>query len=283
MILYVGTITFIFGLVLGSFLNCTAMRIVKKEDWVRGRSHCIHCGHELRAKDLVPVFSFLSTGGKCRYCYKKISVRYPVTELAFGLLTLGMYLAVLAGPLRGFLYGIAELDSLLAPLMIFIRNVFLTGCLFIISLVDLEIYEIPDGCLIAGAIAFLVTVPFAYALEGDPQKGLPMFVLHRVLAAVLTLVIILAFIFLVEKALKRDAMGGGDIKLYSLMALYLGYMGSYEMILFSCIAGLLFAVIRRSIAPKAPKELPFAPSIALSGYFLLIFSEAITNWYLSFL
>jgi len=71
MIAYFGLITFIFGLVLGSFLNCTAMRIVKKENWVKGRSHCINCGHDLGAKDLIPLISYLQTGGRCRYCKRK--------------------------------------------------------------------------------------------------------------------------------------------------------------------------------------------------------------------
>lgn len=275
MTVYFGVITFIFGLVLGSFLNCTAMRIVRREDFVRGKSHCIHCGHELGAKDLVPLFSYISTKGKCRYCHKKISARYPITEAIFALLMLFMYIAVMAPAVDKFFY--ADDGYLLEYLILFLRNVFLTGCLFVIALVDLEIREVPDGCILAGLIAFLVTAPFVLKLEADGND--PMWYVHHVAAAIITLVVMITGILLIERILNKTAMGGGDIKLFALLALYLGYAGSYEAVLFSCIAGLVFAGIRRLLFPNSSKEFPFAPSIAISGYVLLIFSKALTDWY----
>ena len=278
MIIYFGIVTFIFGLLLGSFLNCTAMRICRKEDWVKGKSHCMHCGHDLSAKDLIPLFSYLSTKGRCRYCREKISKRYPLTELTFALLATFMYIAVLKEPLRGYF---DEGADILVPLVVFIRNIFLTGCLFIIALVDLEIQEVPDGCLFAGGAAFFITSPLAYRYNGDGEYFY--WLLFRVLAAIGTLAIILALVMLLEKFLHKDAMGGGDIKLFSLMALYLGYAGSYELVLLSCILGLIFAFVRKILYPDSAKELPFAPAIAASGFLLLIFSDAITNWYFGFL
>ena len=83
------------------------------------------------------------------------------------------------------------------------------------------------------------------------------------------------------RVLKKDALGGGDIKLFGMLALYLGAAGSYELILLSCIIGLIFAGCRRVFLPKATREFPFAPAIAISGYILLIFSNTITDWYFS--
>lgn len=279
MIIYFGALTFIFGLILGSFLNCTAIRIARKQDWVKGKSHCMHCGHDLGALDLIPVISYVSTGGKCRYCRQKISPRYPLTEIIFGLLTLGLYLGVLARPLGAWLNGsdIGIIDSL----VIFTRNVFLTGCLFIITLVDIEIQEVPDGCILAGVIAFVLTTPFAYNLSGE--DSLWRFILFRLVAAAGTLLLMLGITFLVEKIVKRDAMGGGDIKLYAMMALYLGAVGSYELVMFSSILGIVCVMVRKAVKPDAPRELPFAPSITAAAYVLLIFSETITNWYLGLL
>jgi len=75
-------VIFIFGLVVGSFLNCVIYRLALP----RGRSFCPHCKHILSWQDLIPVLSFLILRGKCRYCQKKISFQYPLVEIATGLL-----------------------------------------------------------------------------------------------------------------------------------------------------------------------------------------------------
>jgi leader peptidase (prepilin peptidase)/N-methyltransferase len=106
---------------------------------------------------------------------------------------------------------------------------------------------------------------------------------NHLLAGILMLVIMLLLTLAVEKFLKKEALGGGDIKLFAMLALYLGYAGSYELIIFSCISGLVFAAIRRLLNPDASKAFPFGPAIAFSGYLLLIFSESITSWYLGLL
>jgi leader peptidase (prepilin peptidase)/N-methyltransferase len=86
-----------------------------------------------------------------------------------------------------------------------------------------------------------------------------------------------------DKVLGRDSLGGGDIKLFALFGLYLGYAGSYELVILSCIIGLIFAGARKALLPSASKEFPFGPAIAVSGYLLLIFGDALTDWYLGFL
>lgn len=273
---YFRTIVFIFGLIFGSFLNCTAIRICRKEDFVKGKSHCMYCGHDLAAIDLIPVVSYLLTKGKCRYCKEKISPRYPLTELSFGVITLSMYLAVLEPSLR--LAFTVDAHTLI----LFFRNLFLSGILFIIALTDLETFEIPDGCILAGIITWIVTAPFMSG-EGVFTKASLLWIGHHLLAGILMLAIMLLLTMAMEKFLKKEALGGGDIKLFAMLALYLGYAGSYELIIFSCISGLLFAAIRRLLNPDASKAFPFGPAIAFSGYLLLIFSERITNWYLGLL
>ncbi len=74
----------VLGLFIGSFLNVLIYRIPNGEDFVRGRSHCPKCGHDLAALDLVPVFSFLALGRRCRYCKAPISGRYAFVELLTG-------------------------------------------------------------------------------------------------------------------------------------------------------------------------------------------------------
>ncbi len=265
MLIYYGVCVAILGLLFGSFLNCTAMRIVRGEDFVKGRSHCMSCSHELSAPDLVPVFSYLIHGGKCRYCGAKISARYPVTELSFMLLSLGLYVGVFS-----FEPG-AVTD--------FLKYWFLTGCLFVSALTDLESFEIPDGALILGAVSWILFTALQLFLGIHDIK----WALHHLLAGFIIGAAMLLISLIMDKVLGRDSLGGGDIKLFALLGLYLGYAGSYELIMLSCIMGLIFAGARKALLPSASKEFPFGPAIAVSGYLLLIFGDALTNWYLGFL
>ena len=82
---YILVITALLGLVMGSFCNAWAWRLAHGESIARGRSHCAVCGHTLAARDLVPLLSWLTLRGKCRYCGEPISPRYPAVELVSGL------------------------------------------------------------------------------------------------------------------------------------------------------------------------------------------------------
>lgn len=99
-------IVFLYGIVIGSFLNVLIYRIPKKENLVMTRSHCMSCGYQLRWFDLIPLFSFLALGGKCRKCKTRLSVQYPIIEALNGVL----YLAVFAR------YGVS-VESLLYCLL----------------------------------------------------------------------------------------------------------------------------------------------------------------------
>lgn len=81
-------VIFLYGIVIGSFLNVLIYRIPKKENIVTTRSHCMNCGYQLRWYDLVPLFSYLALGGRCRKCKAHISVQYPVIEALNGVLYL---------------------------------------------------------------------------------------------------------------------------------------------------------------------------------------------------
>ena len=128
-----------FGAVMGSFLNCAAFRVVRGESFLRGRSRCPACGHILTAGELVPVFSWLIQRGRCKACGQKVSARYPLTELAFGLLTA---LCLLRFDLT----------------VLCLRNYVFLCCLFLLTLTDLEAMIIPDGCHIAAIVAWLAAL-----------------------------------------------------------------------------------------------------------------------------
>ncbi|WP_026509072.1 prepilin peptidase [Butyrivibrio sp. LC3010] len=251
----------LFGLVFGSFLNCMAMRIVRKEDFVKGRSHCMECGHELSAADLIPVFSYVFSRGKCRYCGKKISIRYPLAELTFMLLSIILFLHT----------G--------ADWITFFKEWILTGCLFAIALTDLESYEIPDMLLIVALISWICFSVVEFILGISSIK----FIIQSILTGLLFGAAILIISLVMDKLLKKDSLGGGDIKLFALLGVYLGFAKTYELIILSCILGLIFAFLRKRIDKSASQEFPLGPAIAASAYILLIVGDAVTAWYLTLL
>lgn len=116
----IGTIVFIFGIVIGSFLNVCIYRIPAKESIAFGASHCTKCGNRIKWYDLVPVLSYLFLLGKCRYCKEKISLQYPCIELVNGFAYLGGYLWL--GLTVWFGLFCAVFSILLVLLMIKINN-----------------------------------------------------------------------------------------------------------------------------------------------------------------
>lgn len=116
---------FIIGLIVGSFLNSVIYRLEQKKSFLKGRSFCPNCQDQLAWPDLIPVFSFLILGGKCRYCQQKISWQYPLVELATGIIFLSLSL------INSNIYAMAYL--------------LLVSCFLIIIFVyDLKHYLIPD-------------------------------------------------------------------------------------------------------------------------------------------
>ena len=282
MAVFYGVIIFIFGTVLGSFINCMAGRVIAGKDWIHGMSHCEDCGHVLSAKDLVPVLSYISTGGKCRYCGRKVSIKYPITEIIFGLLMLFLYMAHLL-PVVNMVFGTTVLDEqeIIGSAVLFLRDAAFTGALFTATLTDLDDMTIPDGCIIFGVICWLITAPFLP--DEDGITGVLKWMAPYLIAAALMLLALLIIACVMDRILKRDSLGGGDIKLLTVSALYLGPAGSYELILFSCMVGLIFVFVRNKVFKPIGKEFPFGPSIAFTAYVLLIFEKYITAWYFSLL
>jgi len=124
--IYIGIIFFLFGITVGSFLNVLIYRIPKKEEFVKTRSHCMSCGYVLQWYDLIPLFSWLFLGGKCRKCKSKISVQYPIIELLNGVLWLSAFLV----------FDLSITTLLFCGLF---------SSLIALSVIDFRTYEIPVG------------------------------------------------------------------------------------------------------------------------------------------
>ena len=246
------TVSAVLGAVMGSFLNCAAWRIVHKESFLKGRSKCPECGHTLGIPDLIPVFSFIFLRGKCRFCKKKISPRYLITELIMAALFAGCALRF-------------DLTPILAVNLVFIC------CLFTLTLTDLDTYIIPNGTLIVAAAAWLIYLPFSGLGWAD--------IGFRFLASAAFGGGILLLSLIMDKVLKKESLGGGDVKLFFVMGLYLGLVPSLFAVMLACVLGLLFVLISRR---RKGEHFPFGPAISAATVVMLFCGDFLSNLYLSF-
>ncbi len=240
------------GAAMGSFLNCAAWRIARKESFLKGRSRCPSCGHVLGPAELIPLVSWLILRGRCRHCGAKVSVRYFLTELLMAALTVACLLRF------GLTVECLRVWGFLC-------------CLFLLSLVDLEIREIPDGCLIAAVVIWLATLPFLW----QGWRGL----LLHVGAGVAYGVGVLLLSLLMDRLLKKESLGGGDVKLLAVIGLYLGFVQTLFCLLLSCVLGLLQAVLS---GKGRGKQFPFGPALSAAAAVMLFFGGALAGWYLGF-
>ncbi len=187
-------IAFILGAFLGSFLCVLVDRLPRGEQVIKGRSYCEYCKHVLHPVDLIPVISFLSTGGKCRYCKHKIPPHLLIVEISSGLITGLLFLfSIVAG------IGMGEYLLLLATFLAF-YGIFLS---------DLRTGIIPDEFNVAVAVFTLLSLIF---FHGD-----------NVVAHVGVGLITFAFFLILFLGTRGRGMGFGDVKLAFILGFFLGF------------------------------------------------------------
>lgn len=242
------TIIFLYGIVIGSFLNVCIYRIPLKENIVVVRSHCMSCGHELKWYELIPLFSFVVQKGKCRKCGTKLSVQYPLIEGLNGVL----YVIT-------FIINGLTIDSLLYCLLI--------SALIVLSVIDFRTYEIPLGVNI-----------FILAL------GVIMTVLHYqdCLNHIIGMFAVSVFIEIIIIATRGRGMGGGDMKLMAAAGLILGWKLIILSFLLGCVFGAIIHVVRMKVS-KADHVLAFGPYLSMGIFVATLFGNEILTWYLGIL
>lgn len=247
---YLLFLSALLGLIMGSFCNAWAWRLVHGESIVRGRSHCARCGHTLAPRDLIPLASFLLLRGRCRYCGEPISSRYPAAEALCAVFFLSVVWRY------GFSWGTLRL--------------LLLGCaLLVLSLADWESFELPTPPLVLASLAAVLRLP-AEGLSGGADALLG--------AAAVSLPLLL-FVLLADRVAGRETMGGGDIKLFAALGLHLGPALTLMALILSCFAGLLLGLLSGRGGKGRP--FPFGPAIALASWPVLLFGPALLTWYLS--
>ena len=235
------------GIIVGSFLNVCIFRIPKKEDIAVERSHCMHCGHVLSWYELIPLFSFLIQGGKCRSCKKKISWQYPLIEALNGILWVLVLL----------MHGVTW-DTLLFCLC--------TSVLIVITVIDERTMEIPFGCNVFIAVLGVVRLALDYTHWYEYVIGF---------------FAVSSFFLLLIWITKGKGMGGGDVKLMAAAGLLLGW----KMILFAmtigCVVGAIIHCGKMIFSRNKEHVLAFGPYLAVGIYIMMLFGEWILGWYLN--
>ena len=273
-------VTLVLGLCMGSFLNCLAWRLVNGESVLKGRSHCTSCGHVLAAVDLVPVFSWLSTHGRCRYCGDRVSVRYPATEI----LCATVYVSLL---LR---YGLTlETVELIA----------FSSILLVLSLTDLETYVIPNITIVAAIVVRLLYVVIGGIVGIHELAGT---LIATLVGGFAVAVPVLLLALVMDRLLGRDSLGFGDVKLLFVAGMYFGWQQCLFLIIVACVIGIVFGALGSRHAQigddKSGEEsgeeqgddsqeqsdaeahlIPFGPAIALACWITMLFAPQLLSWY----
>lgn len=249
----IGVIIFLLGLALGSFFNVCIYRIPIDKSIVFPPSHCTSCNNRLKAKDLVPVFSYIFLKGKCRYCKSKVSIRYPFVELLTGLMYFISYLV----------FGLSW--SLLISLVF-------VSLLLIITFTDLDHMIIPDEIILVGLIAALV-----YQLV----RITPVDYFDAIIGLLVGGGSFLLIALLSKLILKKEGMGGGDIKLMAMIGATIGWKLTVLTIFLSAyIAAILGGGMILLKIKKKGQYLPYGPFIAIAAIVALYWGNDIINWWL---
>ncbi|MEG1862185.1 MAG: prepilin peptidase [Oscillospiraceae bacterium] len=244
--LFLYFLVFYYGACLSSFINAYAYRYANGLKITKGRSFCENCGATLEVIDLIPVFSYIFLGGKCRRCKKKISPIYLISEVVGGALCVICFLR----------YGFT-LTSILSALTAL--------CLFCVSLVDWKTMEIPHSVQLILALFSLLSL---WVFPVDLKTKIIGFF------AVSAPLILINF-------LVAEAFGGGDIKLMAIC----GFMLGWKNIILAMFIGLVFGggygiYLMATKKSKAERHMPFGPFLAVGIYTAMLWGEEIISFYL---
>lgn len=243
---------------MGSFLNCASYRLHCKKG-ILGRSFCDNCKHPLSSKDLVPLLSYLSLFGRCRYCKKNISPEHFWVEFFTGLLFFSFYV-----PIYSLFDGVT--------LAYFILTASLIAFIFIY---DLRHYIIPDIVVYP-----LILLSFVYRLLQFSIEDSGHLFINSFLAALGAFL----FFFSIFYISKGRWMGFGDVKYVIFMGFFLGFPNIVVGLFISFLIGAVIGTVLLFMRKKGLKsEIPFGPFLIAGTLIAHFFGEAVVSFYLSYL
>jgi len=242
------------GLAIGSFVNASVYRLANKQDIVKDRSKCTKCLAVLKWNDLIPIYSYLSLRGKCRYCSKPFSLQYLLVELGCGILFLiTSILWLQAG----------------SGVLVLVRDLLSIAVLLFLFVFDLRYYLLPD----------IVTLPSIGVFF-----GINLYLGYSVQHLLLAIIVGGGFFALQFLISKGKWIGGGDIRFGALMGALLSWPGVLVALFLSYIIGSFISIGLVLFGKKGfGSKVPFGTFLAIGTVITLWWGRPILNWYLGML
>jgi leader peptidase (prepilin peptidase)/N-methyltransferase len=270
----ISFVAFLFGVVIGSFLNVCIHRLPKHESVVTPGSHCPKCSAPIRARDNIPVISYLLLGGRCRACRNRISLLYPAVELASGAMFVACYEQ----------FGVTLAGAKWALF-----------CSMLLVLIFTDFHEriLPNRVNYFGVIAGLALSPFLPASDGLAQWILngrmnlaapawSVALADAALGALFAGGLLWLFAEGYFRLRGREGMGLGDVKMMLMAGAFLGVRQAIAMLMVGSILGSVAGAIAVwGFGKGRDYELPFGSFLGIAGLFLIFLGSPLLHWYLS--
>ena len=265
-------IAFVFGLLIGSFLNVCIHRWPRGRSVVRPRSHCVRCRKMIPWYDNVPLFSYLALGGRCRFCKRPISPRYPAVELLTGLF---------------FFYFVWTLG----PTLLAVKMCVFSAILIALVFTDLEKRLLPDeltlgGTLIGLVFAIFVPVPDFTAqavvwLMGGELTGRAHWLAEAAFGSLLPAGFLWLGGWIYEKVRHREGLGLGDVKLIAVVGAFLGLRNALLALVIGSVVGSIlgYGYIKATHKDAATYPLPFGAFLGFAALAACVAGQRILGWY----
>ena len=262
LLLQVVVLTFLIliSLVIGSFLNVLIYRLPIGESLTKKNSHCPKCGHMLKWYENIPLLSYVIQKGKCRGCKELISIQYPIIE----------FLSVCAFVIAYIRFGLS-LETFLFTLLL--------QMFIVIFMIDLRHQIIPDSIniviIVLGVISLFIT-------HSSINQVLVINYIDKLIGFGVALGLLLIFVFF-EKILKKELMGGGDLKLFFGIGLFMGWQLLLLGLFLASVVALITEMLKKLINSEKflNKVIPFGPYLVIGFSLAYIFGLDIISLYLS--
>ena len=246
--------SFIFGTMVGSFLNVCIFRLPTHQSVVTPFSYCLSCKQPISLYDNIPILSFIILRGKCRKCKAPLSYQYPMVEFLAGLFSLIFMIK----------YGLSLNYAVYFTF---------SAALITITVIDIKHQIIPDSITLPGIgvgllISFLLsTLSFLDSLIGTVIGGGSLLLVSG------------GYYFFT----KHEGMGLGDVKLLAMMGAFLGWRSILFIIMVGSFSGALVGITVMLLKKKDRKyAIPFGPFLSLGGLSYLLYGQEIIHWYIQF-
>ena len=238
--LYIYIMIFVFGSIMGSFLNVLAVRLSNSESILWPSSHCPNCHHKLKWYELIPIVSYLVQKGKCRCCKVRIPISYLIVEIVTGTLYAVSYHSF------GFSYE-------------YVISLIFISSLIVIIVSDIEYMIILDEVLAGSSIIIILLELIFFGLDYTTQ---------RIFSGILAFGTMYMIKLIGDRLFKRESMGGGDIKLMFLFGIVIGYaLSMCDIFLATFIA---FPVAVYVLFSRRDNLIPFGPFLAMGAILIHI-------------